>query len=111
MQAQVEAHLPSQSLRRGRALVIVSGLLALSCNAEDALSHPVTAETSRNCKGRPSNPGLQVRLNDGGLQFSEDSVTWRDCALPVKTYVRAVTSGQGQIVAVGGSYFDMPAAI
>jgi hypothetical protein len=52
-----------------------------------------------------------VRLKDGRLQSWVDANRWTNCVLPVKTYVRAMALGQGQVVAVGGSYFDVPASI
>jgi photosystem II stability/assembly factor-like uncharacterized protein len=103
--------LPSLFFRRVGAstvavLVFVFPSAAQDRITEDALSHAITIESAQ-----PSGGVVHVRIKDGRLQSCGDAIAWTNCLLPVKTFVRAIAFGYGQVVAVGGSYFDAPASI
>jgi len=87
-------------------------VFVLSSGAQDPIAEdaPIRIDSARDCS-RPPGGATHVRLKDGRLQSCADAITWTDCVLPVKTFVRAIAFGHGQVVAVGGSYFDVPAAI
>jgi len=56
--------------------------------------------------------GIIVRVSSGGgILTSKDGSGWGEAQLGICTFVRSVTFGQGLIVAVGGSYVDVPGAI
>jgi len=106
---------PSSFLRCVGASTVAAVVFVLSSGAqdriaEDALSHVITIDSARDCSRRPGS-AIHVRLKDGRLQSCADALTWTDCVLPVKTFVRAIAFGHGQVVAVGGSYFDVPASV
>jgi hypothetical protein len=106
---------PSPFLRRVGVSTVAAVVFVLSSGAQDRIagdapSHSITIHCARDCN-RPPGGAMQVRLKDGRLQSCVDAITWSDCVLPVKTFVRAIAFGHGQVVAVGGSYFDVPAAI
>lgn len=42
--------------------------------------------------------------SDGKLRCSTDSIEWNSACLPVESFVRGIAFGNGQFVAVGGSY-------
>ena len=92
------------------AVVFVLSSGAQDRIAEDVLSFTIRIDNARDCS-RPPGSAIHVRLKDGRLQSCVDAITWTDCVLPVKTFVRAIAFGHGQVVAVGGSYFDVPASI
>jgi len=97
-----------QWFRRIGALAVTA--LGFASSVHGAPSSPVTVAVARDCAS-PAPGAVQVRLMNGGLQSSPDCITWGECVLPVKTYWRAVTAGRGQVVAVGGSYFDERVAV
>jgi hypothetical protein len=85
-----------------------------------ALAFPFFASSSESripC-GR-GNPGAHVvfasnvlvRLEDGRLQTSFDSMHWTDHSVWFRTFFRDVTYANGLLVAVGGSYFGEPGVI
>ena len=84
--------------------------LALISSGHSALSGPTMIGFAHDGGSSAPNP-IHVRLLNGGLQSSPDCITWTACVPPLKTYWRAVTSGRGQLVAVGGSYFDERVAV
>ena len=88
------------------ALVFVCSSAGQDPITKDALSHAITIESAQLSGGV-----VHVRIKDGRLQSCADAITWTNCLLPVKTFVRAVAFGCGRVVAVGGSYFDTPASI
>jgi hypothetical protein len=56
--------------------------------------------------------GIRVRLSyGGGILVSKDGNTWVEQQLPLHTFLRGLTFGQGVFVAVGGSYIDVPGVI
>jgi len=106
---------PSPFLRRVGASTVAAVVFVFSSGAQDqiaeqALSYTIRVDGARDCS-RPPGGTIQVHLKDGRLQSCVDAIGWTNCVLPVKTFVRAIAFGHGQVVAVGGSYFDVPAAI
>jgi hypothetical protein len=98
-----------QWLRRIAGMTLVT--LGFTSGAGNSLAGPTVIQIPPGCSRHPAPAATQLRLSDGRLQTSSDSIAWADCVLPVKTFVRAVTSGQSQLVAVGGSYLDVRAAV
>ena len=103
---------PNPFLRRVGASTVAAMVFILSSGAQDRIAEgaPIRIDSAHDCT-RPPGGAIHVRLKDGRLQSCVDAITWTDCVLPVKTFVRAIAFGQGQVVAVGGSYFDVPASI
>jgi hypothetical protein len=74
-------------------------------------SHTTTAVATQACS-RPSAPNAQVFGNgrwvalgsDGKLKCSIDGIEWNSAYLPWESFLRGVVFGNGQFVAVGGSY-------
>src|SRR5687768_10804583 len=115
IEMKVSHQTPGPFLRRVGASTVAAMVFVLSSGAqdriaEDALSHTIRIDSPRDCS-RPPGGAICVRLKDGRLQSCVDAINWTDCVLPVKTFVRAMAFGRGQLVAVGGSYFDVPASI
>jgi len=106
---------PRRFLCRAGASTVAAMVFILSSGAqdriaEDALSYTIRIDSPRDCS-RPPGGAIHVRLKDGRLQSCADAINWTNCVLPVKTFVRAIAFGHGQVVAAGGSYFDVPASI
>lgn len=91
-------------------LVVTNSLQGQNPFPPDA-SH-ATAMVATQASPRPSAPkapvfgsGRWVTLgSDGKLQCSTDGVAWNSACLPVESFLRGVAFGNGQFVAVGGSY-------
>ena len=103
---------PSPFLRRIGASTVAAVVFVLSSGGQDRIAEdaPIRIDSARDCS-RPPGSAICVRLKDGRLQSCVDVISWTNCVVPVKTFVRAIAFGHGQVVAVGGSYFDMPATI
>lgn len=103
---------PRRFLRRAGASTVAAMVFILSSGAQDRIAEdaPIRIDSAHDCT-RPPAGAIHVRLKDGRLQSCVDAITWTDCVLPEKTFVRAIAFGRGQLVAVGGSYFDVPASI
>ena len=54
---------------------------------------------------------VYVRVNAGRIQSSPDGKFWTDRPVAIRTFMRGVTSGNGMLVAVGGSYVEPPGVI
>jgi hypothetical protein len=104
--------LPCPFLRRVGASTVAAMVFVLSSGAQDRIAEgaPTRIDSARDCSRSPGG-AIFVRLKDGRLQSCVDAISWTNCVLPVKTFVRAIAFGGGQVVAVGGSYFDVPASI
>jgi photosystem II stability/assembly factor-like uncharacterized protein len=100
------------SVLAASALLAAMNVLPAQNSLPSDASHAVAAGEAH-ASPRPSALNAQVFGNgswvgltsDGKLQCSIDGAEWNSACLPVESFLRGVAYGNGQFVAVGGSYF------